>query len=212
MTARPLLTLVALAIVAACGGDTSSADTTNGSSASTARTSDDRSSAARASSDQERSATPADDRCSEVRFDDTVPFAFHDELPFRFEVPAGWDHLDSSNPSQIAGSVAFQESTGRRSSTRMIQYVFGREPLSSSNVMLDVFRQSMEQVGTVTMSGEEVEVFGHGVPGVVNAKFLFPDDGGWRQASFIFGASSTSCLPERRRVRDLVLGSLADRR
>lgn len=182
MTARPMLTLVALAFLAACGGDTSSADTTGGASASAeasaTRPSDDRSSAAQASSDQERSAAPADDRCAEVRFDDTVPFAFHDELPFRFEVPAGWDHLDASNPSQIVGSVAFQGSTGRRSSTGMIQYVFGREPLSSSNVMLDVFRQSMEQVGTVTMSGEEVEVFGHGVPGVVNAKFLLPGDRG----------------------------------
>lgn len=150
------------------------------------------------------------DRCAEARFEDTEPFTFHEDVPFRFEVPAAWDHLDSSNPGQIAGSVAFQGETGRRSSTGMIQYVVGREPLSSWNVMLDVFRQSMAQIGTVTIGGEDVEVFGQDLPGVINARFLFPDSGGFRQVSFIFGAASDACLPERRRLRELVLESIAD--
>lgn len=93
----------------------------------------------------------------------------------------------------------------------MIQYVFGTEPLSSRNVMLDVFGQTMEQIGTVTIGREEVEVFGQDLPGVINANFLFPDTGGLRQASFIVGAASDTCLPECRRLRELVLESIADR-
>lgn len=129
-----------------------------------------------------------------------------DDLPFRFDVSAGWDRLDSSRG---VGSVAYRGPTGRRSSAGMIQYVFG-EPLSSQNVMLDVYRQSMDQIGTVTIGGEEIEVFGHDLPGVINAKFLFPDRGRLREASFIFGTASDACLPERRHLRELVLGSVAD--
>lgn len=215
MRRPPLFTLAVLALFAACGGGSSSAEgtdaadgTSEAATESRTATSNDRSTAGDASPSGASPVSASNDRCAEARFEDTEPFAVHEDLPFRFVVPAGWDRLDSS---QGVGSVAYQARTGRRSSTGMIQYGFGEEPLSSPNLMLDMYRQSMEQVGTVTIGGEELEVFGHDVPGVVNAKFLFPDRGGLREASFNFGAASEACLPERRRLRELVLGSVADR-
>ncbi len=215
MRRRPLFTLAVLALFAACGAESSSAEGADaadgtGQTATESRTatSDDQSTAGDASPSDAAPGPASKDRCAEARFGDTEPFASHGDLPFDFEVPAGWDRLDSS---QGVGSVAYQARTGRRSSTGMIPYVFGEEPLSSPNVTLDMYRQSMEQIGTVTLGAEEIEVFGHDLPGVVNAKFLFPDRRGLREASFIFGAASDACLPERRRLRDLVLGSVADR-
>lgn len=160
---------------------------------------------------REAASTADADPCAEARVDETATFTFHDELPFQFEHPAGWDYLARTGPSQMAGSLAHLGHTGRRSSTGSIQYVFAREASSNPEGMRQIFEQSMEPIATVVIGGRDVTVFASPDPRVVNAKFLYPDADGMHSASFIFGSSSESCVEERRRVRELVLGSISAR-
>lgn len=208
MKSTSLLALAAVTLLVACGGETPRASSTDGEgeSASSAQSTP----AARNTASGVASA-PDDDPCAEARFDETATFAFHEELPFRFEYPAGWDYLARTGPSQMAGSLAHVGHTGRRSSTGSIQYVFAREASSNPEGMRRIFKQSMEAITTATIGGRDVTVFANPDPRVVNAKFLYPDADGMHSASFIFGSSSESCVEERRSVRDLVLGSISVR-
>lgn len=211
-----LTTSIFLYLLAACGGggDESAARVSeDGGATATSSSSEARASA---SGEEEREGAPAaaataDGPCAETRFDETATFAFHDELPFQFEYPAGWDYMARTGPSQMAGSLAHVGRTGRRSSTGSIQYVFAREASSNPEGMRQIYEQSMEPIATVAIGGRDVTVFAMEDRRVVNAKFLYPGADGMHTASFIFGSSSSSCVEERRHLRDLVLGSLEDR-
>lgn len=214
MRARASLSVITLSVLLACGGaasDGASSGETEGAGASS--TSAESSAPAREGDEasSERDGSEADDRCADARFGETATFAFHDELPFVFDYPAGWDHLAHRYPSQLAGSLARLGHNGLRSSTGLIQYVFSREPTSAEEVTRRLFERSMERIATVTIGGRDVTVYAIDDPGVVNAKFLYPDADGPHVASFIFGSASKSCVRERERIRDLVLGSMTDR-
>lgn len=201
-------------LLVACGGggdEPAARASEDGGQRDAASTSADPASTTADGGDQQASAAAADDPCAEALFDETATFTFRDELPFRFEYPAGWDHLGRSGETQISGSLAHLGRNGRRSHVGLIQYVIMREPDSSPDFTRQIFDRSMEPVGTVTLGGREVEVYSHRDPGAVTAKFLYPDDDGWHLANLIFGAAGDDCLPERRRIRDLVLESISDR-
>ena len=146
-------------------------------------------------------------RCAPAVFAQTVPFTAGDELPFQFDIPAGFGNIDSSTDGLVTGGVFDVTSTGA-SGEFQTTYTVARTPTENPEALIENWRAIGETDSTIDYGGTPKPAWSSERDLVDSVRFFVTVGDDEHQVSILWDGPVV-CLDERRAVRDLALSTLA---